>query len=226
MELFVSIDPAFSSDSAGYCSGSFNRSLNGVNLVEVGEMRPPLTPDVIFELVETLTTRVQDKTKAYGYPVRTILDISSNMVLALELARRVPVANLALVKFHGADGHSPHPTPTILGLVAGKNTAAPVWGLSRRELIFALEIAAARGRVVLPLDDLGQKEGLDILRKQLSELSLRVTDAGRTIVESGAHDDVAMAVAQALFVCERWPQLKNHAKWPLDCLSVLQHGLE
>ena len=214
MELFVSIDPAFSSDSAGFCAGTFNCNLNGVNLIAVGEQRPPLTPDTIFALVETLTTRVQDKTKSYGYPVRVIFDVSSNFSLALELARRVSVSNLALIKFHGADSHTPHPTPTLLGLVGGKSTAAPVWGVSRRELIFSLEIASAQGRVVLPLEDPEQTDGLAVLRKQLSELSLHTTDSGKTIVESGAHDDVAIAVAQSLFVCERWPRLSPRRSAP------------
>lgn len=207
MELFVSIDPAFSSDSAGYCAGAFNRNLNGLAVTEIGELRPPLTPDAIFALAETLTTRVQDKHKSFGYPVRIVLDTSSNFSLAVELARRVPVGQIAFIRFHGGGEHAPHPTPSLLGMIGGKNTAAPIWSVSRRELINSLEIAANQNRIVLPVNDPSQTEGLGTLRKQLSELSLHTTDAGRTVIESSGHDDVAIALGMGLFVCERWSRL-------------------
>jgi hypothetical protein len=44
MELFVAIDPAFASDSAGYCAGAFNRNMAGLSVTEIGELLPPLTP--------------------------------------------------------------------------------------------------------------------------------------------------------------------------------------
>jgi hypothetical protein len=206
MELFVSIDPAFSSDSAGYCAGAFNRNLNGLVITEVGELLPPLTPDAIFALAAELTKRVENKHKAYGYPVRVVLDVSSNFSLAVELARKVSVANIAFIRFHGGGEHAPHPAPSMLGLIGGKNTSARIWSVSRRELINSLEIAANQNRIVLPVDDPSQTEGLNTLRKQLSELSVHTTDAGRTIIESSGHDDVAIALAMGLFVCERWPR--------------------
>lgn len=214
MELFVSIDPAFSSDSAGYCAGALNRNLTGLAVTEIGELRPPLTPDAIFALAETLTTRVQDKHKSFGYPVRVVLDTSSNFSLAVELARRVPIANIAFIRFHGGGEHAPHPAPSLLGMIGGKNTAAPIWSVSRRELINSLEIAANQKRIVLPVDDSSQTDGLSTLRKQLSELSLHTTEAGRTIIESSGHDDVAIALAMALFVCERWPPMRKQHKVP------------
>ncbi len=214
MELFVAIDPAFSCDSAGYCAGAFNHNLNGLAVTEVGELLPPLTPDAIFEFAAALTKRVEEKHKAYGYPVRVILDTSSNFSLAVELARRVPVANIAFIRFHGGGEHAPHPTPSLLGMIGGKNTAAPIWSVSRRELINSLEVAANQKRIVLPVDDPAQTDGLATLRKQLSELSLHTTDAGRTIIESSGHDDVVIALAMALFVCERWPRLSPRRTVP------------
>jgi hypothetical protein len=214
MELFVSIDPAFASDSAGYCAGAFNRNLNGISVTEIGELHPPLTPDAIFALAETLTSRVQDKHKAFGCPVRVVLDTSSNFSLAVELARRVPVANIAFIRFHGGGEHTPHPTPSLLGMIGGKNTAALIWSVSRRELINSLEIAANQKRIVLPVDDPEQTDGLNTLRKQLSELSVHTTDAGRTVIESSGHDDVAIALSMGLFVCERWPWLNPRRMAP------------
>jgi hypothetical protein len=211
MELFVSIDPAFSSDSAGYCAGTFNQYLTGVSVTEIGELLPPLTPDAIFALAAGLTERVKEKHQAFGHPVRTIFDISSNSTLALELAKRVPIASISFIKFHGGGEHAPTPATQLLGLINNKNTAAPVWSVSRRELINGLEIAAAQRRVVLPVDDAEQADGLNTLRKQLSELSIHTTDAGRTIIESSGHDDVAIALAMGLFCCERWPRPQHRA---------------
>jgi hypothetical protein len=149
---------------------------------------------------------VQDKTKAWGVQVRVVLDVSSNFSLAVELARRVPLANIAFIRFQGGSEHAPNPTPSPLGMMGGKNTSASIWSVSRRELINSLEIAANQNRVVLPVDDPTQIDGLSTLRKQLSELSLHTMDAGRTIIESSGHNDVAIALAMALFVCERCPR--------------------
>lgn len=220
MELFISIDPAFSSDSAGYCAGAFNRNLNGVGITEIGELPPPLTPDSIFVLAEALTNRVKEKHQAFGHPVRVVFDTSSNFSLAVELAKKVPVANIAFIQFHGGTEHAPHPTAKLLGMIGGKQTAAPIWPVSRRELINSLEIAAAQRRVVLPVDDQEQADGLNTLRKQLSELSIHTTDAGRTIIESSGHDDVAIALAMGLFVCERWPSPRPRAAPPVQQFSA------
>jgi hypothetical protein len=220
MELFVSIDPAFASDSAGYCAGAFNQNLTGLAVTEIGELLPPLTPDAIFALVGELTTRVKDKHKAYGYPVRVVFDTSSNFSLAVELARKVPVANIAFIRFHGGSEHAPHPTPSLLGMIGGKNTAAPIWSVSRRELINSMEIAANQKRITLPVDDPEQIDGLNTLRKQLSELSIHTTDAGRTIIESSGHDDVAIALAMGLFVCERWQRPRPRVTAPAQRFSA------
>lgn len=211
MELFVSIDPAFSSDSAGYCAGKFNQSMRGIAVTEIGELHPPLNPDTIFALVESLSNRVKEKHQAFGHPVRVILDATSNFPFAVELARRVPVANISFIKFHGGMEHSPQPTATLLGLINNKQTAAPIWSVSRRELINSLEIASEQRRIVLPVDDTEQKDGLITLRKQFAGLSIHTTDAGRTIIESSEHDDIAIALAMALFVCERWQKPRPRA---------------
>jgi len=187
--LCIACDWGFSHDHAAMVTGGIwaSRGVPHVGIINLHRFPHETAPtDVLNAIAEELGSLPAIRQPA------VVLDARNNIpMLHAALGMGLPVVGVSATNaaVH-ATRPSSHPVPAV-------GRAAHIWSLSRNALVE--DVIAHLGGSLLHITDKAQASS--VLRDEMSSLDREITDSGniRYRTQSGAHDDVLMAMASVIW---------------------------